>query len=627
MKELRTLEGRSLVFNSVMVLLNLAGLTLLVLAYHENFQGNSTLLKLLGLMLMIGSIGGVVILRGRYLMSSVSRVLVGGFFIVSGLVKANDPVGFAYKLEEYFEDGALAYRIKEWFGVPGFSMDYLIDHALFLSVLICIIEIVLGVLTIIGGKMKLVSYMMLFMMTFFTFLTWHTANCDANSTFVDHDTYVISTPIAAKKIELAKNSNDVRIVSKTNTEITIEELRSPQCVGDCGCFGDAMKGSVGRSLTPKESLWKDIVLLYLVFWIFIAQWITKPNSRKQNIVYTLTSMGVIVFFSWVFSWYFPIFFGLLAIIGALWVVRVGGKFFGNHYGSSLFVMLLSGIFVGYVLMFLPLKDYRPFSIGSNLVDKMNDGVAEINADLLVYKNIKTGDTLQFGATSVKYNESRIWEKPDWTFESTIRKVINPAKLASIDSSEFNPFISPVDVSSFELELAAVEEQLKNASIQGLRLYDSLKGKEIKIALSDYNVTDYEVESYSIVDTIEMVNMNMKDISIRNMIVESDRFVLVFAQSLKNGNWGNIDRLKAISASCRNAGVPFAVVCGSNRKEINAFRDEHNFLVPFFVNDGTGLKAITRSNPTLIIIEKGIVKGKYPFRSTPSLKTFNTKHLN
>ena len=53
-------------------------------------------------------------------MSSVARVLVGGLFIVSGSVKANDPMGFAYKLEEYFEDGALAYRIKEWFGAPGF---------------------------------------------------------------------------------------------------------------------------------------------------------------------------------------------------------------------------------------------------------------------------------------------------------------------------------------------------------------------------------------------------------------------------------------------------------------------------------------------------------------------------
>ncbi|MDA1144990.1 MAG: DoxX family protein, partial [Bacteroidetes bacterium] len=31
-----------------------------------------------------------------------SRILVGVLFIVSGFIKLNDPVGFSFKLEEYF---------------------------------------------------------------------------------------------------------------------------------------------------------------------------------------------------------------------------------------------------------------------------------------------------------------------------------------------------------------------------------------------------------------------------------------------------------------------------------------------------------------------------------------------
>jgi hypothetical protein len=31
------------------------------------------------------------------------RIAVGLLFIFSGLIKANDPLGFSYKLEEYFE--------------------------------------------------------------------------------------------------------------------------------------------------------------------------------------------------------------------------------------------------------------------------------------------------------------------------------------------------------------------------------------------------------------------------------------------------------------------------------------------------------------------------------------------
>ena len=173
MKEKITLEGRSLILNIVFVVLNLAGLTLLTLGYHDSFVEHAALCKMLAVILMMGSTAALVIFKGRLLMASVARVLVGGLFIVSGLVKANDPIGFAYKLEEYFEDGALAFRIKEWFGAPEFSLEFFMNYALLLSVIICIVEIILGVLVILGGKIKLVSYAMMGMMIFFTFLTWH----------------------------------------------------------------------------------------------------------------------------------------------------------------------------------------------------------------------------------------------------------------------------------------------------------------------------------------------------------------------------------------------------------------------------------------------------------------------
>ena len=54
-----------------------------------------------------------------------SRIIIGSVFIVSGLIKANDSLGFSYKLEEYFEPGAL--------GLP-FLMDYALPIAIFVSV-------------------------------------------------------------------------------------------------------------------------------------------------------------------------------------------------------------------------------------------------------------------------------------------------------------------------------------------------------------------------------------------------------------------------------------------------------------------------------------------------------------
>jgi hypothetical protein len=37
----------------------------------------------------------------------ISRILVGALFIISGLIKLNDPLGFSYKLQEYFSADVL----------------------------------------------------------------------------------------------------------------------------------------------------------------------------------------------------------------------------------------------------------------------------------------------------------------------------------------------------------------------------------------------------------------------------------------------------------------------------------------------------------------------------------------
>ena len=73
----------------------------------------------------------------------ISRLLVGLLFIVSGLIKANDALGFSYKLEEYFSSGVL-------------NME-LIPYSFLLAAGICVAEIVLGVMVLIGARPKFTS--------------------------------------------------------------------------------------------------------------------------------------------------------------------------------------------------------------------------------------------------------------------------------------------------------------------------------------------------------------------------------------------------------------------------------------------------------------------------------------
>ncbi len=631
MKEKVTIQGRSILFNSLFVLLNLLGVTFIVLGFHAGFEEKSTLFKLMGVILIITSIGGMVIFKGKLLMASVSRVLVGGLFIVSGLVKANDPAGFAYKLEEYFEDGALAFRIKELFNAPEFSLEFFMDYALLLSVIICVAEIILGVLIIIGGKVKIVAYSMMLMMVFFSFLTWHTANCDASVKFLDRDTYQMTDPIAQIKIDQinANKDNpdyDLKLVSQTDEVVVIDEMKQPQCVDDCGCFGDAMKGSVGRSLTPIESFWKDLILVYLIFWIFISMNKITPNSREENRLFIPASLLVILFFSWIFTWYFPIFFGILAILGSLWVVNYAGKIFGNYYGAAFYITILSMIMITYVLLYIPLKDYRAYAVGSDLKEKMTDGIEGVYENMLVYKNKKTGEEKEYLATSSEYNDSKIWEDEDWEYLSMVQKVIVPTKIPSI-TDQFNPFIDVNDLSEYEKSFPAVQSVLEKSYKKGLLLKDLKYNGELSILFEEYNTNDYDTMSYAILDTIQMLDPAVSEISIRDFIVNTDKIVLVFSQNLLEGNWQNLEDLKAIFDACQSKGVPFAVVCNGSREDINAFRTENEFFAPFFVNDETELKAICRSNPALMVVENGFVKAKYAYRSTPSVNVFKKKHLN
>lgn len=94
------------------------------------------------------------------IITNIARVFVGLLFIFSGFIKANDAVGFAYKLVEYFE---------------VFGTHFMVPLALPLAMFICIFEIVLGFTLLLGAKLKLTLWLSLLMIVFFTFLTFYSA--------------------------------------------------------------------------------------------------------------------------------------------------------------------------------------------------------------------------------------------------------------------------------------------------------------------------------------------------------------------------------------------------------------------------------------------------------------------
>ncbi len=183
-----------------------------------------------------------------------SRLFVGILFIISGLIKLNDPLGFSYKLDEYFSE-------------PVFNMPFFVPYTLAIALFLVILEVVLGVMLLLGYKSKWTIWSLLLLVILFTFLTFYSAYFDV--------------------------------------------------VKDCGCFGDALH------LTPWQSFSKDLILLFFILILFYNQKYLKSlfSNKIQNVL--------------------------------------------------VFVSIALCSFMGYwVLNHLPLKDFRPYQVGTNIRKSM-----------------------------------------------------------------------------------------------------------------------------------------------------------------------------------------------------------------------------------------------------------------
>lgn len=95
-------------------------------------------------------------------LTHIARILVAVTFIFSGFVKLIDPLGSAYKFQDYFAADVL-------------NMEFLSPYALPFSVLLILAEIMLGITLLIGFKPKITVWSLLILTLVFLFLTWYSA--------------------------------------------------------------------------------------------------------------------------------------------------------------------------------------------------------------------------------------------------------------------------------------------------------------------------------------------------------------------------------------------------------------------------------------------------------------------
>ena len=90
------------------------------------------------------------------------RIFIGIFFIISGLIKLNDPVGFSFKLQDYFAPDVL-------------NLEFLVPYSLMIALFVVVYEVMLGVMLILGYAKRFTLWSLIAMIVFFTFLTFYSA--------------------------------------------------------------------------------------------------------------------------------------------------------------------------------------------------------------------------------------------------------------------------------------------------------------------------------------------------------------------------------------------------------------------------------------------------------------------
>ena len=100
------------------------------------------------------------------LLTRICWLLLGAVFIFSGLVKLNDPVGTALKLEEYFEVFSTDF---------GSFFRVFLPHTRALSIVLSSLEVVLGVALLLRWMLRQTLWVLLALLVFFGFLTFYSA--------------------------------------------------------------------------------------------------------------------------------------------------------------------------------------------------------------------------------------------------------------------------------------------------------------------------------------------------------------------------------------------------------------------------------------------------------------------
>ncbi len=452
---------------------------------------------------------------------------VGAFFIFSGWVKAVDPLGTAYKMQDYFNQFEFVFA-ETWFSFITPIFPILTDYSVGFSVFVIVFEIVLGAMLILGHKPKFTAWAFLILVVFFTILTGFT--------------YL--TGYVPGDVNFFNFSNWADF-DKNNMKVT-----------DCGCFGDFIK------LEPKVSFQKDLVLLIPALYFLF-------KSKKMHTLFSRTIRNI----------------GVSAL------------------GLGLIYYCISNF-----LWDIPDNDFRPFKKGVNIAAQKKleeDAVANVQITEAVLVNKTSGEI-----TELPYAEYlsvfKDYPKEEWSVsynqtEPTVaHSKISEFEVTGEDGTSLNDQI----LESTEPMLLVVAHKLYGDASPSTRIVKDTTYRVDTILQRDGSIITQR--SISSVDerTVDYIDYLWKD-------YYTERYDEVIKPFIK---------------SAQAEGIKVVLAAGGDFERINDFKNDMKMNISYGEADDLLLKTIVRSNPGVVLMNKGKLVDKWHFKQLPEFKEVKEVYL-
>lgn len=130
---------------------------------------------------------------------------------------------------------------------------------------------------------------------------------------------------------------------------------------------------------------------------------------------------------------------------------------------------------------------------------------------------------------------------------------------------------------------------------------TLNEDKLKPKITDYSISDRKGNDYT--DSTFVGNK-----------------LLVIFKDVKNTDIEQVKKLKSLIKTAQAKGISPMILTSVIQADYQKFSEANGITTPYFSADATVLKTMARTNPCLILLKNGIVKGKWGSNSIPKIES-------